>query len=130
MTSFRDIKRRARQDLHRHMFVPALYLVPGEVSGTYEEQIPCNVRVHTHFTSHGDLKGTNFHYAERRDTDPEIVFMRDEVMLPARNAIVSIVAGEAYRIGDAHPSDDITITVSAARLRQADTVGLPIPESA
>lgn len=121
MASIREIKAKARRDLHQAMRVPALYILPGGVT-----PIPVSVRVHTQFTEIGTLSFSQF--AERQETIPKIVFMRDEVDRPTRNAIVSIDEGEAYRIDNVLPPDGISVTVEVVRLSEADTVDLPVPE--
>ena len=125
MPSFRDIKRSARRDLHQRMQVPALYIVPGSA----DEPLPVTVRLHYDFRALGTVKGTSFSFAELQDVVPRILFMRDELAAPARDAIVSIETGEAYRIDNVHPADDITVTAEVVRMKASDTVGLPVPEA-
>ena len=125
MALFRDIKRKARRALHTRLLVPALYIIDGEAP------IPVNVRLHTKFDALGDMKGTNFNYAERVDTLPRILFMRDEVVMPARGAYVSVEADEAYSIDYADPADDISITAFVTPLLPAEleALNLPVPET-
>lgn len=123
MIPFRDIKRKARRDLHNHMGVPALYI---ESKGA--EPRPITVRLHTRFDALGDQKGTNFHSAEREEVIPRIIIMRDEVPSPKRNAIVSIEPGEAYYLDAVQPPDDITITIHVVPLTAKEAEDLPVPE--
>jgi hypothetical protein len=123
MSSFRDIKRKARRDLHREMQVPALYML----SRDDENPRLVHVRLHTKFVELGDQKGTNFLSAERLDIEPRIIFMRDEVNVPARNAIISVVTGEAYYVDRTEPADDITIKAYVVEMTVADAAGLPVP---
>lgn len=123
MPGFRDIKREGRRDVHRELQVPALYIAaPGATP------VGVTVRVHTKFDALGNQKGTNFHSAEMIERQPQIVFMRSEGVVPARNAIVSVEPGEAYRIGPVSPPDDITITAIVTALTAAEAAGLPVPE--
>jgi hypothetical protein len=124
--SFRSIKRAARRALHQEMRVPAFYIPPGGA-----ESVPCYVRVHTAFKALGDVKGTSYSYAEREDTVPKIIFMRDQV-LPRRQGVVSVEPGEAYRLDATEPPDDLTITARAVRLTEQEALGLglPVPEEA
>jgi hypothetical protein len=85
------------------------------------------VRLHTKFVELGDQKGTNFLSAERLDIEPRIIFMRDEVNVPARNAIISVVTGEAYYVDRTEPADDITIKAYVVEMTVADAAGLPVP---
>lgn len=115
MASFRDIKRRARRDVQNHMRVPALYLASFDAV-----PVPCFVRVHTKFQALGDMKGTNFNYAERGDITPRIILWREEIPQPVRNAIVSVEAGEAYYLDNIEPADDLTITAMVVKLDDDD----------
>lgn len=122
MTSWRDTKRQMRRDLHSVMQIPVLYLVDGE------DPLPLTVRLHYTMDQVGDLKGTNFHYAERQNVDPQILFMRDQLDKPARGAVVSFQAGEAYRIDNVEPFDDISVKAAVVRLSSTEAAGLPVPE--
>lgn len=123
--SIRDIKRSARRDLHREMAVPALYLVPD--GDGWLAPVPCTVRLHTKFQALGDAKGTNFHYAEREEETPKAVLLRDDVSAPTRGCVISVEAGEAYRIDHAAEPDDEFVTVTILRLAAEEAVGLPVP---
>lgn len=124
MASFRDIKRRARRDVQLHLRVPALYLASIDAV-----PVQCFVRVHTKFQALGDMKGTNFNYAEREDITPRIIIWREEIPQPVRNAIISVEAGEAYHIDNTQPPDDLTITAMVTQLDNEDPklADLPIP---
>ncbi len=123
MVSFRDIKRRARSDIHGHMKVRALYLANRTAT-----PVPCYVRVHTSFAALGDMKGTSFRYAEREEFTPTVILWREEIPAPLRNAIISVEAGEAYYVDHVNPADDQTITVTVVPLTDDDAQGLPVPE--
>lgn len=125
--AFRDTKRQARRDLHQALKVPALYFRDDENGTLLDAPTLVHVRVHTKWEKAGDMAGTNLSYAEVQEINPRIVFMVDEVAAPVRNAIVSIAAGEAYRIDNVLPPDDITITAEATRMPVAQTIGLPVP---
>lgn len=124
MASFRDIKRKARRDLHSVMRVPALYIATPT-----DDPVPVFVRVHQSFNALGDVKGTNLSYAERQEITPRIVLMRDEVDAPVRDAVISVEAGEAYRIDHVLPADDISVTVEVIKMKTSETTGLPLPEA-
>lgn len=105
------------------MRVPALYIVEGL------EPVLVHVRVHTKFVALGDMKGTNFNYAERQDETPRILFMRDEVDMPVRGAYISVEPGEAYLVDHTDPIDDISITAFVTPLTQKEVgrLNLPVP---
>ncbi len=124
MRSFRDIKRNARRAVQLHLRVPALYLATRDAV-----PVPCFVRVHTKFQALGDMKGTNFNYAEYEDITPRIILWREELPQPSRNAIISVEAGEAYQIDNVQPADDLTITAMVTAMDIEDTADLPIPST-
>lgn len=107
--------------------VPALYLLPAD-PGPWEEPVPCGVRLHLKFQALGDLKGTSSHYAEREEMTPKAIFFRDDVDAPARDAVISVAVGEAYRIDHTLPADGEFVTASIVPLTASETVGLPVPE--
>lgn len=125
MAGFRDIKRAARQALHRVLQIPALYILdPADLVNN--PAVPVAVRLHISFNALGDVKGTSFSYAERHELGPRIIFLKSEVT-PVRGAVVSIESGEAYRIDNVLPPDDFTVTAEVAAMRSAETAGLPVP---
>ena len=126
MSRFRDIKNQARRDLHREAQVPAFY-VAGQ-SGT---PVLLHVRVHTKFEALGDLEGLTGMPAQRPEAKPKIIFMRDELasaeITLANNAVISVEAGEAYRIAFIMPPDGISVTAEVVALTPAQASGLPVP---
>lgn len=137
MSKHRDIKRKARRRLHEKLSVEAMYLVPIPApvgsSGPgpfYDTPELINVRIQERFDTAGDMKGTSLHYAERQIESTVLVFDSLEVDKPARNAIVSIETGLAYRVDNTKPQDDQWFFSEVKRLPKAETVGLPIPDGA
>ncbi|MEL4071756.1 hypothetical protein WKW50_16550 [Ochrobactrum sp. GPK 3] len=114
--------REARETLHRDMSSPALYFTEED----YSDAIEVSVRMHEKWVASGDLKGTNFNYAEVEDVAPRLIFQVSEVS-PKRGAFVSIEPGLAYRVDSVDPEDDLTVTVIAIRLSKSETVGFPVP---
>ena len=115
--------RAGRGKLHERMSTPAIYL-PAAGS---RSQISISVRVHEFWKALGDLKGTNFNYAEVEDISPRIVFLLSEVA-PKRGAIVSVAPGEAYRVDLVLPHDDITVTAKVVKYTAEEAKGFPVPE--
>ncbi|HYD04655.1 MAG TPA: hypothetical protein VEC60_02975 [Reyranella sp.] len=124
--SIRDIKRQIRRDLHDRMKIPALYLLPTD-PGPWADPVPCGVRLHLQFQAVGALKGQDIAFAQREAETPKAVFQRSEVNEPARNAVISVAVGEAYRIDRALPADDEFVTVHIVPLSAAEAAGLPVP---
>jgi len=122
MGKFRQRMREGRRTLHEHMSVPALYFADPSV----DDPILITVRVHEKWVALGDLKGTNFNYAEVSDIAPRIIFLRSEIE-PERGYLVSVEPGVAFRIDNVLPPDDITVTATVIALSPDDTVGLPVP---
>lgn len=108
------------------MQVEALYLASGSAESGDASPVEIQVRVHYSDKALGDQAGTNFHFAEREEIVPRLIFMRAQIT-PVRGAIVSVENGEAYRIDHLLPPDDITVTAEVIRLPPEDTFGLPIP---
>lgn len=108
---FREIKAKARGDLHARMKVPALYYAPGSTTG-----VACSVRIHTKLNKQqGDLAGTNFSYAEQEEHIPAVLFWIDEVD-PTNKAVVMIASDEGYRVSVVRQPDGPTILAEVARL--------------
>lgn len=126
MLNWRDHKRAARRDVHRHMGVPALLMLdassephPLTIRGPWTKR---PVRI-------GDLDGGGSGWAEREDIAPRILFYREQLPFPlARGAIVSVEVGEAYRIGTVAEPDDETVTADVIPLTVAQAADLPVPD--
>lgn len=125
--SLRAIKARARRDLHNAMRVPAFYYLGGDADAS---PAPCHVRVHTKFGAQlGDLKGTNFSYAETEAQIQKLLFWIEELD-PDNQGVVMISAIEGYRINHVHPRDGATRTVEVAELDEADLALYEYPAGA
>lgn len=116
MASFRDIKRRARRQLHSHMadrvlYVPTLQGVPH----------PATARLHLSFDALGEMRRAGF--AEQQEYNPEIVFMASETV-PRRDGCVITEDMGVWRISSTMPPDDITITAEVSRLSESQVRGL------
>lgn len=126
MGNLRDIKRKARRDLHRVMGIAALYLSAADDVGT-----PITVRLHSK-TDALAMKGENG-MAARRELEPKLLFMRSELadagITLKRKDIVSIEPGEAYLLESDDPVDDITVTWYVTVLSAEKAEGLPVPEA-
>lgn len=127
MTNLRDIRRKARRDLHALAQIPALYIAaPGDAG------VPVTVRVHTKFDALG-MEGADGG-ARRREAKPKIIFLRDQLTQDSiqlkRNGVVSVDPGEAYVLELPDAPDDITITWFVTVLPAADAAGLPVPGDA
>ena len=66
--------------------------------------------------------------AEREEAKPKLIFSTDEITFVRNGAIVSVEAGEAYRVELAHPADDTSITADVTRLSASEAASLPIPD--
>ena len=121
----REIKAKARSDLHREMRVRALYYPTGDVS---ETPLVRYVRQHSKFEALGDVKGTRYHFSERQEVVPEILFMTAEIE-PARLAVVMLGLGEGYRIDNLKPVDFISQTAQVLELPEAEALTFEYPGS-
>lgn len=119
----REIRERARRDLHENMRVPASYYESPAATPRL-----IHVRVHTKYAEQGDLAGTNLNYAEREEVQPRVLFDRAEVNMPQRGAYVVLMADTGYRVGQAEPSDGFTIKADVARMTASELAGKTLPE--
>lgn len=115
MTNWRDIKSQMRRDVHATMRVPAYYR-----AAPADAWLPIEVRVHSKMTMVGDTaNGLGVEGAGHHDITPRLIFWREQVQVPARGAIVSISATEAWQIADSEKPDGLTITAAATPVPQA-----------
>jgi len=105
---WRETLNRARETLHRLAAVPAAYT--PDVEGA--TATPCAVRVHRYGFRAGDVKGTNYDFAERHEAGFRIIFLAAEIE-PVRGAVVAVEAGESYCLEAIYPRDGITVAADA-----------------
>lgn len=126
MSGFRELRKQMRQAVHGELQISALYIeVPG-----VSAPLPVNIRLHRPDSHHGGLQGTNFHYGERMEVDPKIIFEVAVVAKPKRGAFISIAEGEAYEVDHSDQPDGDFIKAHCTQLSTDQTVGLPLPEDA
>lgn len=127
MATWREAKKEMRRTVHDAMQVRALYFAHAPPQTGDDEPLDVNVRIHTEMKALGDIQGQ--FGAERQEQIPRIVFDLVEVQ-PMRGWIVSVEAGEAYRIDNLLPPDLGYQTAEVSRLSAAQSAGLPVPEDA
>lgn len=115
MATFRQVKRKARTQLHQRLAEPALYLATPT-----DAPLGVSVRLHLSFAALGELLRGGF--GEREELTPRIIFMGSQIT-PARNGIVVTEDMGAYRIDNTMPPDDISITGEVVKLTNAQCVG-------
>ena len=117
----RDLRNRARADLHRAMSIPAIYVAPDGSA-----QSPCTIRVHARTKAFGDMTGFDYTPAERIEIVPEIVTLADEVI---PGGMFSVAEDEAYTVEVVMPRDGITVTSQVTRMSATEisAAGLPVP---
>jgi len=128
----REIKRRARLQLHDRLSEPALYLAdPSAVP------VPVTVRLHLSFSEVGELLRGGF--SERQEVTPRIIFLTNQVR-PAHRGIVVTRDMGAWLVDNDLPPDDVTVMAEVSRLSRnkviefgwvpdADFMGLDVPGS-
>lgn len=130
MIDIRAIRRKARRDLHNALQVPALY-VPLTGDPTL-----LHVRDHTKFRVNaieGAVRSGNGQMVDRQEMAPSIIFMRSELadlsVTLVKGGIISIEAGEAYRLANAEAPDDITVKWFVTAITNVEQLeALPLPE--
>jgi hypothetical protein len=127
MGAFRQEKIEARGILHEYMSFSAVLFTPPYDPLTSDRK-DVTVRVHDKFLALGDLKGTNFNYAELEAVAPQGIFLVSEVMPGLkRGMILSVEPGLAYQVDSVKEPDNITIPANLIRMQAAKTTGFPIP---
>lgn len=117
----REIKERARRDLHRVMKVPGYYYAPHSLAA-----LSVDARVHSKIDALGDVRGTSFGYAEKRETVPKLVFLREQIE-PKQGGVFIVSTDEGYRLGVADPRDTITRTIIVTELNAKDMANFVAP---
>lgn len=125
MGNFRDQMRKGRAVIHQKMGDGAIIFAwPPEDGESVEILASVNVRVHEKFLMEGDLKGTNYHYAEVEANAPVAVFWREE-FVPVRGLFFLTEYGRGYMIDHALDPDDQTQNAKVTELLDIDMVGWP-----
>jgi hypothetical protein len=120
MSSLRDIRNQAREDLHALASVLAVY-----VASPTADPVAVNVRVHTVFAEAQAGPGAQQGLATMMDTVPKIRFLRSEISKPrARTGLVFLSATEGYRIHAIRPPYNLTIDAEVADLSEAELTEL------
>ncbi|WP_242137022.1 hypothetical protein [Sphingomonas sp. TREG-RG-20F-R18-01] len=119
----RDLMRQGREDLHREMSVPALYIPAPNAT-----PLACSVRVWLKTDNHmvGKLPGLQG-AAETSESEDRLRFNLAEIPKLFRNAVVSVEPGEAYRIDHLYEADLNFQTARVLRLPATEAAGLPLP---
>lgn len=119
MAGFRAIVNKMRRAVHTHLHVPAFYRATE-----IDDWIEVDVRIATKFTKAGDFPDMDG--AQVHELNPQIIFLRDQVTKPARNSVISVETGEAWRVADCMPPNGITITANVTRMAEEATTGFPV----
>lgn len=125
MVSIRDIKRTARGSLHQAMSVPTFYIAVPTAT-------PVSVAVRIwrarEDPAMGETPGQNTG-AQMILSENRIRFhLTDALPVLRRLAVVSVEAGEAYRIDHLYPVDGEYQTARVVVLPASEAAGLPVPE--
>ena len=123
MSRFAAALERSIRQKFRHMADVALYFVdPAAANPKF-----IHVCITDRFLMVGDLKGTNFNYAEIEVESPTIEFLREQVD-PVANAYVSVKPGLVYQIDTVLPPEGISVTARALRVPAAKLRNFPTPD--
>jgi hypothetical protein len=125
MSRFRDIKYKARRDLHQTMRVP-VYVFPN-IQGGMPKLV--YARIHRVEDSLGNVKGTSFGYSERREQEPKVIFLTDEHRGERGEAVV-VSKEEAYRLDNDEPVYNVTVSWYVVALDEDQRSMLAGPEDA
>jgi hypothetical protein len=124
MGRFREIRREMRLAVHSEASVAALYIpVPNATP------VPVAVRVHRR-SDMPNIGESSVYGGEAlmAITEDRLRFKRSELPDHLRvKSVVSVEAGEAYRVEFWYPVDDQFVTARVTPLLEADAEGLPVP---
>jgi hypothetical protein len=127
MAGFRELRRQARRDLHEELEVPSFYL--RTLTSDPSTATLAHVRLWAAFGGKiGDVRGSRIYPAEYQNEVDKIRFDMCEITRLENGGIVSITAGEAYRIDNILAPDDEFQTAEVTRLAACDAAGLPVPD--
>lgn len=129
MQGIRDIKRKARRELHDAFKVAVIYI--PRVGGP----VLLHARDHTKFIVNkieGAVRSGNGQMVARQEAEPSLIFMRDEInalgLTLVKGGIISIERNEAYRLDNAEAPDDITVKWFCTQITNVDELtALPVP---
>lgn len=120
--SIRDLRARARADLHGAFRVPAVYIAPDEA------ETVCSIRVHHRLPMLGNRPAAETGYGAQRAEDvPQVVVLAAEVS-PVRGGVFSVAVGEAYEVLHVLPVEGITQTCQVGRMSETEATDLTVPE--
>lgn len=122
MRSIRDIRNKARRDLHALAKVPAIYISPLQNS----QPRLIEVRLHTKVVHPGEPDRQR-EWATNAEVKPRVICFQNNLRTPRKGGIFSFAEFEAYKIELTEPIDGETITSVCIKLQKAETIGLPIP---
>lgn len=109
--SFRELKARARTQLHSRMKVKTLFYGDGP-DGPSSLVYP---RVNSKLDAAGDLQGTSLSYAETIEVQPKLIFLRSEHQ-PPKHGVYIISDVEGYEVTHLDPPDGVSVTAICAPL--------------
>lgn len=129
--AYREMKRRARLQLHEAMSEPVWFFETAE-----SVPVATTVRFHFKFDALGMLPGKSSVYAEREEEIPKMIFLAG--LRPKRHGLVVTEDLGVYWVDHDLPPDDITVTVEVRKLTPSEVTaqnldpnapwaGLPAP---
>jgi len=124
MDRFTEALRRSTRKKFERMARTAFYF-----KDPADAPVEIRVIITDRFQSLGDLKGTNFNYAEVLDNTPRIEMLLSEVK-PSRNFYISVEKDLVYQIDTVQPPEDITVTANVLRVPAEKLRNFPYPERA
>lgn len=114
MVGWRDIKAKARDQIHRTFEVPAIYLT--HLSGV---PVAVQVRIHTGISQPAE-DFTGIEMSPRFEMQPRIIFRSSQVSNPAPKGLVVVSATEMYRIGTSRPEREGFIEVDMTQIGRSE----------
>lgn len=127
---FRDVKRKARRELHDALSDPVWYMAASGAT-----PVATKARLHLNSSEIGELLRGGF--ADRQELSPRMIFWREDVQ-PVRDALVVTRDMGAFFVDHDHAPDDVTVIAEVIKMStsqvieqgldpNSDWLGLPDP---
>lgn len=111
MASWREVRDKARTQVHSTFGLPAVYTPPNATLP--EHSSACSVRIHESVVLSGDFDSSGM--AEQNFSAPEMVFLVSEVS-PVIGAVCAVTGVRSYRIEYVYPVDGLTVKAEVSRV--------------
>ena len=127
MSSFLEIKRKARRLVHEHLHIDSFIYKCQDTF--YASGTSVRVRLHYDYGLVGNQPGTNFQYAEATEMSDAVAILYTSDYPSLENGdIIATERGDAYRVEMTDPADDETTKAHLTKMHIQESRGVvPYP---